>query len=208
VASAPQGRNLLWGSIALDLAPIPNYLKRGILHSMGVISLPKAVSAASDGMLGFGFVPELQALRDTDSSYHASNLPANATFGIRGLQLELLVTFELSYNEPANASAFGVRFSGENCVVDVGYDSFTHELYTSRNRGGVGHQIAVPHTLADGEALQMHIYLDGPLLEVIANGRSPSEAQVWPVPASMDVSAFGPCGVGSVAAWRLRSIHW
>lgn len=212
-----QGRNLLWGSVALDLAAIPNYLDRGTAHAFGVMSLPKAISSTASGMLGFSFVPELEVLRDVSSAYHASNLPENTTFGIKGLQLELLVTFELSATSTAaNASstssarnAFGVRFfSGEHCVVDVGYDPSTHELYISRSSGGVGHQtIAVPHTLADGEALQMHLFLDGPILEVIGNGRSPSEAQVWPVPASMDVRVFGPRGVSTATAWRLRSIH-
>ena len=212
-----QGRNLLWGSVALDLAAIPNYLDRGTAHAFGVMSLPKAISSTASGMLGFSFVPELEVLRDVPSAYHASNLPENTTFGIKGLQLELLVTFELSATSTAaNASstssasnAFGVRFfSGEHCVVDVGYDPSTHELYISRSSGGVGHQtIAVPHTLADGEALQMHLFLDGPILEVIGNGRSPSEAQVWPVPASMDVGVFGPRGVSTATAWRLRSIH-
>ena len=206
VATGPHGRNVLWGSIALDLAPIPNYLIRSVPHSEGVMSLPKDVKAAGDGMLTFSFVPELQALRDGASAWHASNLPANTTFGISGLQLELLVSFGLSCGA-ASPSAFGLRFSGEKCAVDVGYDPSKNELYTSRSSGGVGHQIAVPHTLVAGEALQMHVFLDGPILEVIANGRSPSEAQVWPVPASMDVGAFGPCEVNKIAAWRLRSIH-
>jgi sucrose-6-phosphate hydrolase SacC (GH32 family) len=198
-----QGRNLLWGSIALDLAAIPNYLNRSAAHRFGVVSLPKAISMTNSGRLGFAFVPELQVLRENSSAYHASNLPANATFGIKGLQLELLVTFELS--NAAQQRAFGVRFSGDNCTVDVGYDPSASELYMSRSSGGV--RIAVPHTLSQGEALQMHLFLDGPVLEVIANGRSPSEAQVWPVPESMAVGAFGPLGLSSVVAWRLRSIH-
>lgn len=204
-----QGRNLLWGSIALDRAAIPNYLNRTAAHNMGVVSLPKAISMADSGRLQFRFVPELQVLRDSSSAYHASNLPVNATFGITGLQLELLVTFELSdavENSNNNAGAFGVRFSaGKNFTVDVGYDPSTSELYISRSSGGV--RIAVPHALASGEALQMHLFLDGPVLEVIANARSPSEAQVWPVPVSMDAGVFGPLGVASVVAWRLRSIH-
>jgi len=199
-----QGRNLLWGSIALDLAPIPNYLNRSAPHRMGVMSLPKAISMADSGRLGFSFVPELQGLRDKPSMYHASNLSQNVTFGINGLQLELLVTFQTS-SAALNLSAFGARFWGESCVVDVGFDPSTSELYTNRSSGGV--RIAVPHTLAKGEALRMHLFLDGPILEVIANDRSPSEAQVWPVPASMSVGAFGPLGVSSVSAWRLRSMH-
>jgi hypothetical protein len=206
VATGPQGRNILWGSIALDLAPIPNYLIRSVPHAEGVMSLPKDVKAASDGMLSFSFVPELQVLRDGASAYRASNLLANTTFEISGLQLELLVSFGLRCGA-ANRSAFGLRFSGENCTVDVGYAPRRNELYTRRSSGGIGHQIAVPHTLVAGEALQMHVFLDGPILEVIANGRSPSEAQVWPVPTTMDVGAFGPCEVSNIAAWRLRSIH-
>jgi hypothetical protein len=78
------GRNLLWGSIALDLAPIPNYLDRGTAHAQGVMSLPKAIRSTPNGMLGFSFVPELQALRDVASAYHASDLAENSTFDITG----------------------------------------------------------------------------------------------------------------------------
>eukprot|EP01051_Picozoa_sp_SAG22_P007693 SAG22_NODE_550_length_9202_cov_30.666484_8_plen_262_part_00 len=212
------GRNLMWGSIYLDLAPIPNYLNRSVAHRNGVMSLPKAIKSTANGMLGFSFVPELQSLRDLESAYHASGLAENSTFDIMGLQLELLVAFELTESTAANpsqssASAYGVRFSGEHCTVDVGFDPSTSELYTSRSGGGVPDsvkQIAVPHTLANGEALQMHLFLDRPILEAIANGRSPSEAQIYPgnpAPASMTVGAFGPRGISTVAAWRLRSIH-
>eukprot|EP01043_Picozoa_sp_COSAG02_P081731 COSAG02_NODE_20119_length_847_cov_6.995989_1_plen_100_part_00 len=86
-------------------------------------------------------------------------------------------------------------------MVDVGYAPRKNELYTRRSSGGIGHQIAVPHTLVAGEALQMHVFLDGPILEVIANGRSPSEAQVWPVPTTMNVGAFGP-RVGGLTVFR------
>lgn len=199
-------RTLLWGSIALDLAPIPNYLDRSVAHNEGIPSLPKSVTGTQEGLLGFQFVPELQVLRKEASAYHAANLPGSTTFGVKGLQLEVLISFEVT-SGMANTSSFGVRFSGENCTVDVGYDPVSGELYTSRSSAGLGHHIAVPHVLAAQEALHLHLFLDGPVLEMIANGRSPSEAQVWPVPASMDVGTFGVVGVRTVDAWQLQSIH-
>ena len=40
-------------------------------------------------------------------------------------------------------------------------------------------RVAVPHQLRPGEALQLHVLLDGCILEVIANGRSLLQAQAF-----------------------------
>ena len=85
-----------------------------------------------------------------------------------------------------------------------------HPLASYTRAGAVVECVLLYHTRcrkARQEALQMHLFLDGRVLEVIANDRSPSEAQVWLVPESMAVGAFGPLGVSSAVAWRLGSTH-
>jgi beta-fructofuranosidase len=66
-------------------------------------------------------------------------------------------------------------------------------------------------TLAPGEPLRLHIFLDRSLLEVFANGRQCLTQRLWPTrPDALGVSLFsrgGPAEVKSLQAWDIAAAN-
>jgi len=197
-------RAVLWGSVSLDIAPVPNAKVPAVAHGGGVMSLPKDLSLGDDGYLVFAFAPELTRLREVGSGYESTRaIPLKAAFGLRGLQMEALLVFEAT-----NTTApFGVRLHGDNSTVaEMAYDPGKGALCIERSLSQ-SKRVCVPHTLGVAEPLSLHLILDGPILELIANQRSPSEAQIWPpTPNGFQLAAFGGTAVASARMWHLQPL--
>ena len=61
-------------------------------------------------------------------------------------------------------------------------------------------------TLATGEDLQLHAYVDGPIIEVVANARAILSLSAWPaVNAAVSLGAFGGAAVKQASYYSLRT---
>eukprot|EP01047_Picozoa_sp_COSAG01_P033276 COSAG01_NODE_2442_length_7689_cov_89.459289_4_plen_268_part_00 len=87
----------------------------------------------------------------------------------------------------------------------VVYDPATHSLSVSTH-SNPGHD-RTPLSLRDGEGLSLHIYVDGNLIEVVANGRASLATSVAHPPTSDDaVKVLGGVRVANFSAWSLNGI--
>ena len=181
------------------------------------MSLPQDLSLGEDNMLNFRFAPELKKLRSDDSfHWNASSAgkappPGTSLPGIRSRFLEVNVTFmaadKRSVQQLVTTDDSGLKLTDAGGTVYVGFDAAARELYVERTflaAVATPKRISVPHELAPGESLQLHLLLDACVLEVIANGRSQTQAQVLP----SEQAGFGVALVGShatsVDAWLLH----
>eukprot|EP01047_Picozoa_sp_COSAG01_P052754 COSAG01_NODE_5580_length_4170_cov_6.406043_3_plen_122_part_00 len=82
-------------------------------------------------------------------------------------------------------------FSG---CVQLRYSPTHRELVFSGNASSPTNVFrAVPLTLAPGEALHLHVYVDGSVVEVVANDRAPISMIVTP-PAGQEFEAVSVIG--------------
>jgi beta-fructofuranosidase len=207
-----QGRRLMWG-----------WLWEGrneqAVHEAGwagVMSLPRVLTLRSDGTLGMTPVPELEALRGErgrwqhipigrDSSHHY--------FGVQGDQLEIYAEFELG-----SCEAVGLRLrcarDDQECTWII-YDRAAGRLEIDRGRSSLDPRaFRIPHggplTLADGEELRLHIFVDRSVIEVYGNERACATTRVYPT--RVDCLGVGPLARGGrgtlndLDIWMMRSI--
>ena len=148
---------------------------------------------SSDGeQLQFHFVPELERLRNT------SYVRAGSAVGVAlegGRQLEI----EAEFAPPRPGSTVGLALFGG--AVRLAFNASSGELFfdgsaTQPIGGNPGAQtprfVATTLRLRPGEALRLHVYVDGSIVEAIANERAPLHAII--VPAADDSLQFAAVG--------------
>jgi sucrose-6-phosphate hydrolase SacC (GH32 family) len=203
----PDGRRLLWGAVmGLPQSGIPNrrssIANASAIHIGGTMSLGQELSMAPEasahrGTLEFRFLRELEALRT------GPTMPADAASG-RLLEIKAVITVSGANSRDADGGSGLSMFSG---CVQLRYDPTHHELVFSGNAtGSVAVYRAVPLTLAPGEALRLHVYVDGSVVEAIANDRSPISLIVTP-PTGKEFEAVDVIGEvalpGGLQVWAL-----
>ena len=200
----------------------------------GVMTVPRVLSLAKDGTLRIAPVPELEVLRLNGRSHENIHLGADEQLtleDVRGDCLELAVTIE-----PDDANQFGVKVrcspdgaeqTGIVCVpdkkkvlVDVSQSTLNPDIEYPYYRSAKASQRlpesqrtvtaqAAPFELADGESLELRIFLDRSVLEVFANGRQCLTHRIYPTRSdSLGVALFsrgGSVNFRSVEAWEMAA---
>lgn len=205
------GRRIMWGWLREE---------RKLAAQMtagwsGVMSLPRILSIAPNGDLGMEPAPELQMLRGahvTRSGIALADGSSSALPELRGATLEIIAEWQRG---DASAVGLDVRCSpdGEE-MTRIVYDWTQQQLRIERNRssldddagkGDVGGTLA----LDDDEPLRLHIFLDGSVVEIFANGRACLSARIYPTRAdSLRVHAFarGSATLARLDAWEMAAI--
>lgn len=185
-----EGRRLLWGAVCgLPGAGIPNPPSAmpgaTLTHRGCSVSLPQELSMSSGGELEFRFIPELARLRNT--SFLQDGSPVGAALD-GGLQLEIQAEFAAA---APSSSVIGLALFGG--AVRVAYNGSSGDLFFDGNATQpigpaslMPRYVATTLRLTPGEALRLHVYVDGSVVEVIANDRSPLQVIVVP-PADADL---------------------
>jgi hypothetical protein len=175
--------------------------------------------------LRFRFLDELHSLRIASTgSYSKQHVPSgthlpggrllevNATFGRtpsdEAVGLDVFGGLvSLRYNprtdefyiagsatQPASASAAQLRLREGAAASPLG---------NGTRRAGDGH-VATHLRLGASEVLSMHVYVDGSIVEVIANERAPVAAIVLPPPnADLSIVAVG-AAIETLSVWQLK----
>ncbi len=180
----------------------------------GVMSLPRVVTLREDGLLGVAPPPELEQLRGghalIDAVFAGDGM---RLMDIHGDCLELSATFV-----PMGAERYGlvIRCSPDGVeqtriVYDrtkgwLGIDSTRSSLDETVKRDVRGGPLA----LAEGEPLQLRVFLDASTIEVFANDRVCVTGRIYPTRSdSMGVGVFAENGwarVTPIEAWQMRGI--
>ena len=205
--------------------------ERNLLAWASVVSLPRVLSLADDGTLAIAPAPELEALRLRPRRMEEIRFAAGreATLsGICGNGLELFLRID-----PGAATAVGVKVlcapdGSEQTVisylpgqrklqVDFRQSSLADDLqYWDYDpaRGEAfataGTVQAAPFHLAEGEALELRVFIDRSVIEVFANRRQCLTQRVYPTRAdSTAVRLFavgGAARASVVEAWDMEPV--
>lgn len=197
----------------------------------GVMTLPRILSLAEDGSLAIEPVPELEVLRLNHRRHENILLTADSELpldDVRGDRLELAVEVDAG-----DGRAFGVKVrcspGGEEqttIVLDPGAKTLRVEIEKSSLDQSIRHlhyrwakelpdgtltvdAQSAPFALADGESLELRIFIDRSVLEVFANGRQCVTQRIHPTRSdSLGVVLFSrgrSVNVKSVDAWDMAA---
>ena len=202
----------------------------------GVMTVPRVLSLAADGILRIEPVPELQVLRCNPRVHRSLRLDPDSELtldDVRGDALELALRLE-----PRAARQVGVKV---RCSPDgaeqttVLYDADAGKLRVDFGRSTLDEEIRypcyrtqealgrlpeeqrfvtmqeAPFELAPDEPLDLRVFLDRSVLEVFANGRQSVTQRIYPTrPDSDRVVLFargGGATVCSLEAWTMAPTH-
>ena len=205
--------------------------ERGLLAWASVVSLPRVLSLAADGTLAIAPAPELEALRLRPRRLEEVRIAAGREATLRGISgsgLELFLRID-----PGAATAVGVKVlcspdGSEQTVISYlpgqrklqvdfrqssladdleywDYDPARAEAFPT-----AGTVQAAPFRLAEGEALELRVFIDRSVIEVFANGRQCLTQRVYPIRAdSTEVRLFavgGEARASVVEAWDMEPV--
>lgn len=165
----------------------------------GCLAIPRVLTVGDDGTPRQAFLPALQQLRRTALAAIARH-DHNGSWGIEGivpprLEAQIVVTCP-------DTGAFAVRFVSADDGSPAAQIRFTGAVLSVQDT-------EVPLALAPGESLNLHIVLDGSVLEVLAGDGRVAVTRVLPaVPElRMELAASGgQVRVDHLALWELAPI--
>jgi beta-fructofuranosidase len=228
---APDGRRLFWAWVT-DPRVRPAQEATG----SGYQSLPRVLAFEEDGTPRITPAKELAALRRRPHRIGELPLPADGETvlkGVRGAHLELALEIDPGqaqsvgvkvrcspdgqeqtaiWYEPA-AGALRIDMSRSTLREDVTYGSPPFTSYGLQRAADNRHPYAsfdAPFALAEGEALRLRIFIDGPMLEVFANDRQCLTQVIFPQrDDSLEVRACARGGAArllSATAWEMAPL--
>ncbi len=187
----PDNRQVMWGWIQGERANFMDY------YWSGVYSIPRSLWMDSDGSLGQGPIDEIRSLR---------YLPQEGFAGLSGDSCEIEAEFRSGGGFKLRASADDSEYTlvyydaeAEELIIDASHsDSVDRYLIDWDHR--VEHS---PLKLADGETLNLDIFIDHSVIEVFANDRQAACMLVFPHAESKGISLIGDEKPISVRGWEI-----
>ena len=201
-----KGRRLMWGWLdeqrSRDAQRAAGWA--------GVISLPRVLSLGEDGGLLTDFVPELRSLRRERVRVDALEVAGTVDVDIKGPALELRLTIERG--DASHSGLLLARSPDGEEETRVYVDWTAGRLIIDRERSSLLKDVerrAQSGPLDAGDTLELHLYLDGSVLELVANQQLVLSSRIYPSrPESLGVGLFAQVGRSTfkLEAWRLASI--
>ncbi len=178
----------------------------------GCISLPKILSLNSKDELRISFVPQLKKLRDAHHQNIANHLLQNQKMELEseayGLSFEIDVVFRLKDPEVLKeAQNFGI------CLFEEGNGSHRESIavmYDSQKRQLTVGKERICDFNPDMDTLNLHIFVDRSVIEVIVNHQSCLTSRIYPKSDnSSKISLFAENGsvlIETLDIWKLNPI--
>jgi beta-fructofuranosidase len=202
-----RGRRIVWAWLQEQ-----RHAERTEASWAGVASLPRQLTLER-GVLRQRFVPELEALRGERVRLDETEVGGARRLDLGGPLLELRATLARG-----SAAVSGLRLRhtpSEHTDVLVAWDAGRLLVDTRHAKGEHATDYAVDTApiKADGERLEhvdLHLYLDHSVLELIVDDRHALSTRVYPSGPELDavelVAHGGVARIERLEAWRLRSI--
>jgi sucrose-6-phosphate hydrolase SacC (GH32 family) len=228
-----KGRRIFWAWVT-DPRIRPAQDRTG----SGFQSLPRIMSLDKGGNLCVAPAPELEALRKNPRQLDNLSVAADTEKvldGIRGKHLELALDIdtakavetglkvrctpdaeeETAVWYDANAKTLRVDVSKSTTRKDLAYGETVFIGYNTQKEKDIKKSVltfSAPLTLAEGETLKLQVFLDGPMLEVFANGRQCVTQVVYPKREdALDIKVCakgGPVIINSAKAWDMAPLNF
>ncbi len=195
------GNRILWGWIT-EARPVAEHKAAGWA---GVMSLPRTLSVAEDGRLRIGVAGAVNALRGQEQKLDASANEASALQQIDAMRIEQCCG-EILCKLRAGAGPFELALCGQ--------DTSAAWVTIEYNRGHA-RQVSVdgrvlPGSLDAGGGLELHIYVDGSVLEIFVNGQIAWTKRFYPAgntAQSMRLQcSAGVAGIERLSVWQMTPI--
>ena len=192
------GNRILWGWIT-ETRPDADLIAAGWA---GVMSLPRVLSLNSENELQMNVAPAAQQLRSAhigiaQDSSSAARQKLLETLRIRDLAAEL----ELEIRPKADEFDIQMQSeTGENFVtISCANKSGRRELRVDT--------VSAPLTGAAASAVHLHIFVDGSVLEVFANGTTSVTKRIYQIPSGpLSLKLTGNAELTSTDVWQMRPI--
>ena len=195
------GNRILWGWIQ-ETRPLNEYKGAGWA---GVMSLPRVLTVAADGRLRFRVAAEVEQLRGRESSIDVSASEETKQQQIDALRIEgccgeLLLVCERT----SHSAELTIAGSEEKAPwLRLKYDpAYPRQLFVD------GRPLPLP--LDGDEAIELHLYCDGSVLEVFANDRTACTRRFYYSgnnPQSARIKWTGStAGIRRLSVWQLSPI--
>lgn len=182
----------------------------------GAMSVPRILHARSDGTLGYAPAPELAMLRG--EHVHRDNHAVTPTArdllpGARGGSVEIIAAFAAGEAETFGLTVFRSPDGAEETRIIYNRARETLTVDRTRARAAFAPDRATVGgacPLDDGGVLRLHLFLDGSIVEVFANGHTCLTARVYPTHAdSTGLDCFATGGTAhlrSFDCWQIASV--
>ena len=180
------------------------------------MSLPHLLTLRPDNTLGIEPLPELKRLRGAKLDFRNIDLRPGKDQPIKGAPgdtIEILAQFELGSAQEVGLKVRATPDGGEYTVA--GYDKAEEQLFTDPSQASLNPDTARAvqkghFALRSNETLRLHIFLDGSVMEVFANGRACLTERMYPTQRdSLGLSVYARGGTArakSVEIWPVRPI--
>jgi len=189
------GRVLAWGWLQ-EQRPVEVQLAAGW---SGVMSLPRVLSLEA-GKLEQRFAPELISLRDYCLQEVQDEPEAQLALSTSQLELTLTLT-----NEDARQSVLELRFGDEHLTLTLDWQTKVVAVVDPRAPLPIQF-LPIPKLMRN---LELHLYLDGSTLELIANTSASLSTRLYPQQVLSDLRIFSRAGganISHLGVWQLKGI--
>jgi beta-fructofuranosidase len=195
------GNRILWGWIT-ESRPLEEYKAAGWA---GMMSLPRVLSVAADGRLRFRFAAEANQLRGNEQALNVTADEENNRRKIDSMRLENCCG-EIRCTVQRMSDPFALSLSGsdQNRLpwLKLSYDPLHSNQFWLDDR-------PIPLTLGQDEKLEIHLYVDGSVIEALVNGQIACTRRFY---YSGDAQALRmkwtgkTAGIVSFSVWQLSPI--
>jgi len=204
------GNRILWGWIQ-ETRPVEEYRASGWA---GLMSLPRVLTLGADGRLRMGVAPVVEKLRGHEEKLRLAPVSAGGKEMISNGKLKGACGEFLCVVKPS-AEPFTLDLLSpadpKDAKAVVSQSSFLSIRYSQANpKELVVDQQRLPIALAAGEALELRLFVDGSVIELIVNGQVACTKRFYypgqPAP-EIAVSATGNAAdVSRLSLWQLAPI--
>ncbi|HET7889903.1 MAG TPA: glycoside hydrolase family 32 protein [Candidatus Sulfotelmatobacter sp.] len=193
-----QGNRILWGWIT-ETRPDAELIAAGWA---GAMSLPRVLSLSLENELEMKVAPAAQQLRGTRSSLAAGASTSARQQFLENLRIrDLAAELELEFRPKSEEFAIHLQSdAGENFArISVAKKSGGRELRVDSVTA------ACPGTAAS--PMHLHIFLDGSVLEILANGTTALTKRIYKIPSGpLMLKLEGDAEVDSLDVWEITPI--
>lgn len=222
-----KGRRIFWAWVT-----DPRKMTTQRATGSGTQSMPRLLGLSPEGKLTIEPVPELQELRENEITLNYmrtqnGQLPLGRVDG-RSLEIEANIRIRTAtetgfkvYCDPVTKEETVIRYSPSAKTISIDMSKSTLRKDVKYSAGPIdiyGNQIVpkmtvdAPLELKPDELLKLRIFIDGPMLEVFANGRQCVTQQIFPLGERASQVRFyaqgGSAELVSGKAWTLKAARF
>jgi beta-fructofuranosidase len=182
----------------------------------GVLSLPRQISLRQDEQVSIEPHRVVERLRDHHELVQGRRISSDEVFetGVKGRTLELKAGFSMGAS--AQEVGLGVLCSPDGSErTEIVYDRINGRLKLERSHASLDERAHSDErsgelVLQTGEDLDLHIFIDHSVIEIIANRRAVLTGRVYPTRKDSTgiqvISRGGKTDLKKLDVWKMRSI--